>query len=134
MGAQDKERRRIAREPHDELNQKPVLLVSHLEDLEATSHPSKQDVQLATIAEEAREISLGVNRLSHQLHCTRRPWTSWGWCRLSAADSLGIISRRERLRLVGGELRILSSRPAGTWVEVSVPLGNGIPQQATSAV
>jgi signal transduction histidine kinase len=43
-------------------------------------------------------------------------------------------SIRERPRLVGGELRILSSRPAGTRVEVSVPLGNGIPQQAASAV
>ena len=49
-------------------------------------------------------------------------------------DSLGIISMRERLTLVGGELRILSSRPAGTRVEISVPLGNGIPQQAASAV
>ena len=29
-------------------------------------------------------------------------------------DSLGIISMRERLRLVGGELRILPRRPAGS--------------------
>jgi signal transduction histidine kinase len=198
MDAQEKERRRIARELHDDLNQRLVLLVSHLEDLETAGRPS----QLATIAEEAREISLGVNRLSHQLHSSaldilglepalrglardisrvhglpvhfsseedlhdispdvklclfrvaqealsnvvKHSGASHAEVHLVGAngrksitmtvtddgkgfdpdkvetDSLGIISMRERLRLVGGELRILPRRPAGTRVEVSVP-------------
>jgi len=37
-------------------------------------------------------------------------------------DSLGIISMRERIRIVGGELKILSLHMKGTEIRVRVPL------------
>ena len=202
MDAQEKERRRIARELHDDVNQRLVLLVANLENLERSGWRSKRE--LATVSQEAREVSLEVNRLSHQLHSSaldllglvpalrglaqdfsrvhglpvrfssdelgaispdvelclfrvaqealsnvvKHSGASHAEVRLCGAngsksvrltvdddgkgfdpakiqtDSLGIISMRERLRLVGGELRIVSGRPAGTRVEVSVPVGD----------
>jgi signal transduction histidine kinase len=202
MDAQEKERRRIARELHDDVNQRLVLLVANLENLERSGRRSKRE--LATVSQEAREVSLEVNRLSHQLHSSaldllglvpalrglaqdfsrvhglpvrfssdelgaispdvelclfrvaqealsnvvKHSGASHAEVRLCGAngsksvrltvdddgkgfdpakiqtDSLGIISMRERLRLVGGELRIVSGRPAGTRVEVSVPVGD----------
>jgi len=39
-----------------------------------------------------------------------------------ARSGLGLISMRERVRLAGGEMRITSSREAGTDVHISIPL------------
>jgi signal transduction histidine kinase len=41
-----------------------------------------------------------------------------------ASGGLGLVSMRERLRLLGGDLRIQSTAGAGTRIDVSVPLGN----------
>jgi signal transduction histidine kinase len=201
INAQEGERRRIARELHDDLNQRMVLLLSHIERL-APSDNGKPG-QVADISREAREISMGISHLSHQLHSsaldilglepalrglTRDLSLAYGidirfvsedqlvpmsneinLClfrvaqeslsnvvkhssattvevRLSCADkqkairltvvddgkgfdpskvqsdSLGVISMRERLRLVDGELLINSSPNRGTEVVAHVRL------------
>jgi signal transduction histidine kinase len=69
IDAQESERRRIARELHDDLNQRVVLLQSHLERLDVPPNRSAAFVgQVADLSREAREISTGISHLSHQLH------------------------------------------------------------------
>jgi signal transduction histidine kinase len=66
IDAQEEDRRRIARELHDDLNQRMVLLLSHLEGLGASGHG--QCTLVTDLSREAREISTGISQLSHQLH------------------------------------------------------------------
>jgi signal transduction histidine kinase len=66
IGAQEEDRRRIARELHDDLNQRMVLLLSHLERLGPSANG--QSTLVADLSREAREISTGISQLSHQLH------------------------------------------------------------------
>jgi signal transduction histidine kinase len=66
IDAQEEDRRRIARELHDDLNQRMVLLLSHLERLGPSANG--QSTLLADLSREAREISTGISQLSHQLH------------------------------------------------------------------
>jgi signal transduction histidine kinase len=69
IDAQESERRRIARELHDDLNQRVVLLQSHLERLDVPPNRSAAFVgQVADLSREAHEISTGISHLSHQLH------------------------------------------------------------------
>ena len=42
--------------------------------------------------------------------------------KLSGHRSLGLVSMRERLRMVGGELAVRPNTPNGTEIEASVPL------------
>ena len=69
IDAQESERRRIARELHDDLNQRVVLLQSHLERL---ALPQNRGAALpglvADLTREAREVATGISHLSHQLH------------------------------------------------------------------
>jgi len=69
IDAQEGERRRIARELHDDLNQRVILLRSHIERLATSENGDASDSsQLAELSQEAREISTGISHLSHQLH------------------------------------------------------------------
>jgi signal transduction histidine kinase len=69
IDAQESERRRIARELHDDLNQRVVLLQSHLERLGVPENRGTVfEGQVADLSREAREISTGISHLSHQLH------------------------------------------------------------------
>jgi signal transduction histidine kinase len=43
----------------------------------------------------------------------------------SPQRGLGLVSMRERLRLVGGSLRISSRAPSGTQIDATVPLNQG---------
>ena len=47
---------------------------------------------------------------------------------------LGLVSMRERLRLVGGEIAINSRPGAGTRIDVQVPLGPAVPDEAALPV
>ncbi|MCI0663505.1 MAG: histidine kinase, partial [Acidobacteria bacterium] len=70
INAQEEERRRIARELHDDLNQRLALLIIDLEQL-GDKFPEKQGdlrKQLQDLGARAREISTDVHRMSYRLH------------------------------------------------------------------
>jgi len=203
INTQEEERRRIARELHDDLNQRMALLSGRLEWLARSSgEPSAPlNGEILSLSKETSEISATISRLSHRLHSSALEILGLapalrGLCRefshshrlevaftcdgdveeispeiglclfriaqeslmnvvkhsgaktasvqlslprtglieLTVADdgkgfdvahplkdSLGILSMRERLRLVGGELRIHSHPMRGTLVCGRVP-------------
>ena len=72
ISAQEDERRRIARELHDDINQKLALLAVDLERFHDGLPDSQEQLVdgLATLLRSAKELSSHVHRLSHQLHPT----------------------------------------------------------------
>jgi PAS domain S-box-containing protein len=73
ISAQEEERSRIARELHDDFNQRLALLSIGLERLELTAetdatHPSHIPSHIGDLRRLTREIASDVHRLSHQLH------------------------------------------------------------------
>ncbi len=71
--AQETERRRIARELHDDLNQSLALIAVEL-DLLAQNPPvpgAPPDGRLHELSERVKELSSAVHDLSHQLHPTK---------------------------------------------------------------
>ncbi len=68
--AQEQERRRIARELHDDLGQRMALLQIGLEQFEhgTAGLTSQARVQLQDVAEVASDLSSDLHNLSHQLH------------------------------------------------------------------
>ena len=204
INAQEEERKRIARELHDDLNQRMALLSIELEQLSQKSqsrrglqplihalqikaqeisaeihhisyrlHPSKLDhLGLAAAVESlCEELSKGCkikiefrqvgfpthvpkdvrlclfriaqeslrNCVKHSSACKARVVLegTGGAVRLCVSDDgcgfdtesgamesgLGFTSMRERLRLVGGRLRVHSQPSKGTRIEITVPLG-----------
>jgi PAS domain S-box-containing protein len=203
INAQEEERSRVARELHDDLNQRMALFSIELEQL-ARKIPAKSKLRpgINALSANAQEISAEIHRLSYQLHPSKLDHLGLAaalksFCselseregidiefraggfpaaltkevtlcvfriaqeslhnvarhsgarqatvvlektdqavRLSVSDmgcgfntesdrmtsGLGFISMRERLRLVGGQLSILSQPPHGTQIKVSVPL------------
>jgi signal transduction histidine kinase len=202
--AQEEERSRVARELHDDLNQRLALLSIELEQL-GQRIPVKQSAIRARVEHlrtQAEEISSEVHRLSYQLHPAKLDHlgliaATKSYCdevsshqclkikfrhetipatlpkdltlaifrivqeslnnvvkhsgatevnvalegtaetvRLSVLDNgrgfdvasiaskrgLGFISMRERLRLIGGEMSVMSKPSLGTQISVSVPL------------
>jgi signal transduction histidine kinase len=71
--AHEEERRRIARELHDDLSQRMALLQINVEQFEqgAAGISSKAREKLHNITEIASEISSDIHNLSHQLHPTK---------------------------------------------------------------
>jgi PAS domain S-box-containing protein len=70
INAQEEERRRIARELHDDLNQRMALLSIELEQL-GQKIPQRQSELRSGVQDlwtKAREISVEIHRLSYQLH------------------------------------------------------------------
>jgi PAS domain S-box-containing protein len=67
---QEDERRRVARELHDDLNQRLALLSLELEQLGLKVPKNRKDlsVSVQTLWTRAQEISTEIHRLSHQLH------------------------------------------------------------------
>jgi signal transduction histidine kinase len=205
IGAQEEERRRVALELHDNLNQKLALLSIELEQC-AHKIPGWRGDLLARVRSlwaKTQEISLEIHRLSHQLHPSKLDYLGLAAAvqslcdelaehhevtiqfhhlgfpavlpqevtlclfrivqeslsnvikhsgsqearvvlertgqlvRLSVSDTgygfdtesarmkngLGLISMRERLRLVGGDISIRSQLSRGTQIDVWVPLG-----------
>lgn len=203
LQAQEAERRRIARELHDDLNQNLALLSVELDLLAQRPPPATQLAgRMGELSAQVKQLSSSVHELSHQLHPAKLEQLGLvagvaGLCKelaqshdlliafthrevpaaipaetalclyriaqealrnvikhsgarqagveligsgpalfLRVADDgggfdpavapdrggLGLVSMRERLRLVGGEITIGSSPSAGTRIEVRVPL------------
>jgi signal transduction histidine kinase len=201
--AQEEERTRVARELHDDLNQRMALLSVELEQVSQKLPPSQGSLRLSIhkVWERAQEISSEIHRVAYQLHPSKLDHLGLvaavkshclelaahhelkiafkeigcnglipkdvtlclfrivqesfrnvikhsgaseasavlvgipGFIQLSISDDgrgfdldsmrskngLGLISMRERLRLVGGTISIQSSA-RGTRIEVSVPV------------
>ena len=203
LTAQEEERRRVARELHDDLSQQLALLASELEQLSLHPPQPLEEVsqRLIALGQRASSISSDVYRLSHQLHPSKLEALGLvpslrSYCRevstqqnihvsfthgdvpasvpmdisvcvyrivqealrnvakhsgadeahvqllsdggglcLRIADAgvgfdpsptghvgLGLISIRERLRFVGGQLQVHSARSHGTRLDVWIPL------------
>lgn len=69
IAAQEEERRRLARELHDDLNQRMALLSIELEQLAQGIHkPPSVRGRLRKLQKQAQEISADIHRLSYKLH------------------------------------------------------------------
>ena len=66
ISAQEEERKRIARELHDDLNQRIAVIAIELEQL-ASAHPSFRD-SVRPIQKHIEEIGHDIHVMSHQLH------------------------------------------------------------------
>ena len=68
--AQEEERSRVARELHDDLNQRMALLSVELEQLSQRMPPSQSNLRLSinNVLERAQEISAEIHRVAYQLH------------------------------------------------------------------
>ena len=198
--AQEAERTRIARDLHDDINQRMAILTNRLRDTEEELRDGRVRQQLHESVEQVEQISLDIQHLSHQLHSSKLQYLGLGAAvrglcedfargnqvsverniqdsingldadlslalfrtlqeglnniakhshanmarvELSRNDSaiklrlsdngegfdcnrssggLGLISMRERMRLVGGKLEIWSQPSRGTVVEATVPV------------
>lgn len=72
--AQEQERTRIARELHDDVNQRLALLVNGLQELGHTSasrETCRHREQLVELASLTQEIALDIQHISHQLHSSK---------------------------------------------------------------
>ena len=206
ISAQEDERRRVARELHDDLNQRMALLSIELEQLGQMKEPFDLHSRLDDLQNQAQEISADIHRISYKLHpskldhlglatavkslcqelstkcsieidfqqsgfpatlpqditlcvfriaqealgnCLKHSGASRARVKLestgkeillSVSDDgcgfdtesaamtkgLGFTSMRERLRIVGGEIRIHSQAMQGTLIEVAVPMANEV--------
>jgi signal transduction histidine kinase len=204
INAQEEERKRIARELHDDFNQRLALVTIDIEQLsrERAGSPEGFDGHIRSLLGRIEELSLDVHRLSHRLHpaaldhlglmtavkslcqemsalhdfrihftgrkipdvvpndvalcCyriaqealrnvikhsgareahvelartkqglelrVRDQGAGFDMAETESRGGLGLISMRERLRLVGGQITIKSSAAHGTEVDVLVPL------------
>jgi PAS domain S-box-containing protein len=68
IAAQEDERRRIARELHDDLSQKLALLTMELDQLSQTPSNEDTSLRLRRLTDQAGQIATDVHRLSYQLH------------------------------------------------------------------
>jgi signal transduction histidine kinase len=82
--AQEKERARIGRELHDDINQQLAMLVLELEQLR--DNPVEVGTRLQELRKQAIEISNDVQALSHELHSSKLEYLGAvagikSWCR-----------------------------------------------------
>ncbi|MCM3871578.1 MAG: PAS domain-containing protein, partial [Pyrinomonadaceae bacterium] len=66
--AQEEERRRVARELHDDVNQRMALLSIELEQLGQVAKPLDLHRRLKGLQDQVQEISADIHRLSYKLH------------------------------------------------------------------
>jgi len=81
--AQEQERARIARELHDDINQRLALLAIELEQLQDS--PSEMSCRVQELRNQTIEISNGLQALSHDLHSSQLEYLGVvagmkGWC------------------------------------------------------
>jgi PAS domain S-box-containing protein len=82
--AQDEERRRIARDLHDDIGQRISLMAAELEQLQ--EDPSQASQRAQELRRQARELSNDVQALSHELHSAKLEYLGVGtamrsWCK-----------------------------------------------------
>jgi PAS domain S-box-containing protein len=80
--AQEAERRRIARELHDDISQRLALQILHLQRFNASSSPADVLDGIAKIAQQTADLARDVRALSHSLHSANLEYLG-----LSAATS-----------------------------------------------
>ena len=68
INAQEEERRRVARELHDDLNQRMAILSIELEQLGKTNDPANLNHHLQSLQTKVQEISADIHQLSYKLH------------------------------------------------------------------
>src|SRR5205814_7146027 len=68
INAQEEERSRVARELHDDLNQRMALLSMDLEQLGRIEKPFDLQRQLESLQTQAKEIAADIHRISYRLH------------------------------------------------------------------
>jgi PAS domain S-box-containing protein len=79
IAAQEDERRRVARELHDDLNQRMVLLSIGLEQLgQEIQEPLNLRRRLQNLQTQAQEISADIHRLSYKLHPSKLDYLGLG--------------------------------------------------------
>jgi signal transduction histidine kinase len=106
--AQEEERRRIARELHDSVNQRLSLLMVDLQHLKGLNVGGEMSRRVATLSDEARGIADEVRDLSHELHSSAL--THLGLP--AALRELGRdLTRRHRLQGLQVEVRISDRVP-----------------------
>jgi PAS domain S-box-containing protein len=91
LQAQEQERSRIARELHDDLNQRLAMLAVELETVQAIRPdlPSEIRIRLQELRKQTMEISTDVQALSHDLHTSKLEYLGViaamkSWCRESS--------------------------------------------------
>lgn len=213
LEAQEQERRRIARELHDDINQRLALLSVEIDRMKEVSPVTYGELRsrMDELGKRTSEISAVVQSLSHELHSSKLEYIGLvsamkGFCRefsdkqkaevdldcegipptvpqeistclfrvmqeglqnalkhsgvrffevklhgspseiqLTIRDSgvgfdpksatetqgLGLISMRERIKLVNGTISITSRPQSGTELSVRVPLSDGMPSEET---
>jgi PAS domain S-box-containing protein len=72
LGAQEQERKRIARELHDGINQRVALIVFGLEQLNAAKNlaPAKRHQMIDQLGKDAQAVANEIQALSHKLHAS----------------------------------------------------------------
>lgn len=79
ISAQEEERSRLARELHDDVNQRMAVLSIHLEQLQQDLHSSLDLSQsFQNLQEEVQEISQDIHRLSYRLHPSKLDYLGLG--------------------------------------------------------
>jgi signal transduction histidine kinase len=69
IDAQEKERKRIARELHDDINQRLAMVAIELQQLDSSPIlPAKRHERIERLLKRTREISSDLQALSHELH------------------------------------------------------------------
>jgi PAS domain S-box-containing protein len=92
ISAQEEERRRVARELHDDLNQRMALLSIGLQQL-AQKIPQRQTnlrQRVLEIQTKAQEISTDIHRLSYQLHPSKLDHLGLATALASFCDELAV--------------------------------------------
>ncbi len=119
--AQEDERRRIARELHDEFNQRLALLAIDLETLGRDLPAPSAEVaeQVRALSAQVRQLSSDVHRLSHELHPSKLDQlglvTSLGSLCRELADKHGLridFSHRSVPRSIPGDVALCLYRVA----------------------
>lgn len=104
--SQEEERRRVARELHDDITQRLARLQIEIETLQQNPPGAREDIasRMKMLAQQTAELSDGVRAISHRLHP-------------SILDDLGLL---EAIRSLVEEFRLRESMPA-TFRQGDVP-------------